>query len=230
MQHSGFTNNFNGQPNGQNSQFDFSFEQARRNQLSGLRKSLTVLGILLILYNIFIEFSVYVYYYVYYFVSAKKFTLNYNTAANYIRDNIESISATEFEMFGNAFIVLVALVLTVLVAKVIFRFEFSSILRTRKQDIVLGVKAFPFSMLINFTFTLLASIISAQFAAIGVTIPEAEFVIDRPTFLAGFAMYLRTYARQPFTVHVSFHNRSYLRCNCRLHRVYHSNHSNAHYE
>lgn len=170
-------------------QYDYAFEEARRLERKSLSKNALTLGLLLIIYNIFQNVGVYVYYFVFYFVKAKAFTLNLDTVISFIRDNLDSISETEFEMFGNAFVTLFALVILLIAAKLVFKIGVFGLVRTDSKGLSVGVKAFPFSMLLNFIFTLATSMVSAVFKAGGIVIPEAEFTVDKPTFLAGFSMF-----------------------------------------
>ena len=191
------------QNNPEQNGFDFSYNEARTNQLKGLRKSLTALGILLIIYFVLLIAASEIYPYLYAGIHSGSLMLNFSEISNYIRGN-DSISVTEYEMFGNAFIVIISLAVTVISAKLFFHFDFKQIFKTEKNSVIIGVKAYPFSILVNYIFVLIATYITAQFASVGVTIPEAEFEIDRPTLLAGVAMFTYTVIIAPIAEEIIY--------------------------
>lgn len=183
-------NNFNNGFQQNDQQYDFVFEQAKKGQKKALWKNALKLGILLICYNIFLSLFSYVYQYFYYFLKTQKFTLSLDTIREYITDNLESISITEYNMFGNAFVTLLSLVSILIVARLFCKVSIGGLFKCDAKGIRLGVKAFPFSLLLNFVFSVIISVITAYFAQAGVVIPEANFDMDRPTFTAGFSMFL----------------------------------------
>lgn len=168
----------------------FLYEQAKKGQKKALWKNSLILGILLICYNIYANFSVKPYYLFYYFLKTKKITFSVSTAVDFIRENYESFSTTEFSMLGNAFVTLIALVLILLTARIFFKVSITELFRCRPEGVTLGLKVFPFSMLVNFIFSLITTIITAYFASAGIVIPEADFTVDKPTFIAGFSMFM----------------------------------------
>lgn len=168
----------------------FLYNQAKAGQKKELFKNSLILGILLICYNIFLEISVYIYYYFYYFLKNKKISLNFGVCKNFIIDNLEKYSITEFEMIGNAFVTFVSLVGILLIARLIFKIKISQMLKIDKNGVSTGVKVFPFSLLLNFVFTMIISVVTTLFANQGIVIPEADFSVDQTTFIAGFSMFL----------------------------------------
>lgn len=168
----------------------FMLNQAKAGQKKELFKNSLILGILLLCYNIFLEVSVYLYYYFFYFLKTQKISLNFGVCRDYIIDNLESFSMTEFEMIGNAFVTFVSLMGILLLARFIFRIRISQMLKSDKNGIITGVKVFPFSLLLNYIFTMIISVITLAFSKRGIVIPEADFSVDKPTFVAGFSMFL----------------------------------------
>lgn len=168
----------------------FLLNQAKKGQRRALWKNSVILGILLLCYNIFVEASAYTYSLVYYIFATGKLTFRLSVAGEYISENIENISITEYEMLGNAYVTFVSLIGMLIISRLIFKIKISELFRCEKSSIVLGFKAFPFSMVLNYTFSVIIAMITAYFASYGVVIPEAEFTVDKPTFLAGFSMFL----------------------------------------
>lgn len=173
-----------------NSDNQFLYEQAKEGQKKALWKNSVVLGILLLCYNLFLEFAVYGYYYFYYTLKTGNFTLKFKIARDYIVDNIEKNSTTEFEMLGNAFVTFASLLGILILARFVFKLKIFELIKCNREGVKTGVKAFPFTLLLNYVFTLVIAIITSYFASFGVVIPEAEFVVDEPTFVAGFSMFL----------------------------------------
>jgi len=168
----------------------FILEQAKAGQKKELFKNSLILGILLLCYNIFLELSVYLYYYFFYFWKTRKLTFDFDVCKDYIADNIKTFSVTEFEMLGNAFVTFVSLMGIVLLARIGFKIKISQMLKSDKKSVMLGVKVFPFSLLVIYSFTMIISIITVFFASRGIVIPEADFSVDKTTFIAGFSMFL----------------------------------------
>ncbi|MBQ7756036.1 MAG: CPBP family intramembrane metalloprotease [Oscillospiraceae bacterium] len=168
----------------------FLYDQAKAGQKKELFKNSLILGILLLCYNVFLEMSVYLYCYFYYFLKTRKFTLNFGVCKNYINDNLEKFSVTEFEMLGNAFVTFTSLLGILLLARFGFKIKTTQMLKCDKKGVAIGVKVFPFSLLLNYVFTMIISIITMLFANQGIIIPEADFSVDKTTFIAGFSMFI----------------------------------------
>lgn len=182
----------------------FLLNQIKQGQKKALYKNALILGILFLCYEALLYGLVYVYYYFYYLIKTKKFTLSYNTCVNYIRDNVDNISITEFEMLGNAFITVVAIMAILLIARIIFKVKISDLFKFDSKSVALGVKTFPFATLLNYTFTVIIAMISAMFASRGFVIPDVDFSVDKPTFLAGFSMFMYMVVLAPIIEEVMY--------------------------
>lgn len=175
----------------------FLLNQVRLGQKKALKKNAFILAVLLLCYNFLLNGLVYVYYYVFYTLKSHKFTLSYSVAVDFIRENIENYSVTEFEMLGNIFVTVFSTLGIILIAGLFFKINILSFFKSDKKGVVLGVRAFPFSLLTNYVFAVFVAIISAMFASQGVIIPDADFSLDKPTFIAGFLMFLYTVILAP---------------------------------
>lgn len=175
----------------------FLLNQVKQGQKKALKKNTIILAVLLLCYNFLLNGLVYAYYFVYYAIKAHKLTFRYSVALDFIRENIENYSITEFEMLGNAFVTLFSTIGIIVIARVFFKINIFSFFKCKSEDVSLGFKAFPFSMLVNYVFAVAVSIITAMFATQGVVIPDADFSVDKPTFIAGFTMFLYTVILAP---------------------------------
>lgn len=168
----------------------FLLNQVKQGQKKALYKNSLILGIILLCYEALLYGSVYVYYYFFYTLKTGKFTLSYNTCINYIRDNYDNISITEFEMLGNAFVTLLSLMGILIIARAVFKVKISQLFKCNVKDVALGVRTFPFALLLNYIFTVIIAILSAMFESSGIIIPDVDFSVDKPTFFAGFTMFM----------------------------------------
>lgn len=183
---------------------NFLFEQAKNGQKKALWKNATILGILLICYNIFAELFSYVYYFAYYFVSTKKFTLRLSVIKDYLSENIKSISVTEFNMLGSAFVMLLSLISILIVAVFVAKLKITELFRCTPKGLLTGIKATPFAILLNYISTVIIAFITAAFASNGVVIPSVDFGLDKPTFLAGFSTFLYVVVLAPIIEEVVY--------------------------
>lgn len=168
----------------------FLLNQIREGQKKQLWKNATILGVLLLTYNFLLEGLSYVYYFVYYTLKTGKLTLKFSVAKKFVYEKIKYYSVTEFEMLGNAFVTLVAVLVILFLARVVFKIKLGELFKCSKSDIAVGVKAFPFALLTNHFLTLIVSIITAMLASNGFVLPSADFSVDKPTFLAGFSAFM----------------------------------------
>lgn len=173
-------NNSNGYNNMQNNYY-FQYNAARENEKKALRKNATKLGITLLLYNIFIELFVLVYYFLAYAYYNHEVTFNYSVVINFFRENMGIYNSSMFSMTCNLFVILMSLTTTIIVAVLFLKVDFSEMLSHKKGLVKEGVRWFPACMIINFTTSFIISIFVAVMSVYGITIPEADFSITSPT-------------------------------------------------
>lgn len=161
--------------------YDFNYEMASRHEYRGLKQNASKLGFLLILYALGLRFFQYVFLYILYFFLDRNFTLSYSRVIGFFRENQSFLYSDKVNISMNIFVVVCSLIMVLIVVKFVFKISISSFFKIEKKSVIVGVKAFPFSLLLNFIMTTIASYITYYFASFGVTIPDADFSTNVPS-------------------------------------------------
>ena len=159
-------------------------EQAQFNEKRALRSNVTKLGVLFILYDlVFMYIARQMFIYLYYAISAK--TLNFNPTAlkEFLKSNMDFIKSSVFSMSFSCFVIAVSLVFVMITARLMGIKVLSSI-KVSKQNVRLGLMAYPIGLLVNTILTSVTSIITKLFKEGGTTIPTADFSVDKASAAA----------------------------------------------
>ncbi len=151
----------------------------------GLRMNASKLGILLLLYSIiFFTYTKKAFLYLYYWMKTSDVTFDAVRINAYLTNKDNFSSYTSFSMFFSCCVVLAALVLTLITARLMG----IKLLSTLKLEDKNGVKgaflAFPVVLVLNNIITTIVNYITNFLSEKGTIIPEADFSIDNPTVSA----------------------------------------------
>lgn len=159
-------------------------EQAQLNEKRALRSNVTKLGVLFILYDlVFMYIARQMFIYLYYAISAK--TLNFNPTAlkEFLQSNMDFIKSSVFSMSFSCFVIAISLIFVLITARLMGIKVLSSI-KVSKQNLRLGLMAYPIGLLVNTILTSVTSIITKLFKEGGTTIPTADFSVDKASAAA----------------------------------------------
>ena len=92
-------------------------------------RDIAVLGILLLIYQFSAKLFVYTYYYIAYFIFSGKFSLSWSDVLNYFKDNKDLANSTSFEMAANISVTAATVLLTLVIARFVFRIRTKRVLR-----------------------------------------------------------------------------------------------------
>lgn len=164
---------------GGNDSGNWNFMQ--QNEKKALRANASKLGFLLVLYHV-LAFNLLqrLYYYLAYFVLAKKFTLRWSTVSAFLGENYyDLVTSTAFGMSLMLFSVLAALAIVLLIARFALKIRLTGMFRFEKEGCKTAMVAFPAFTVVWLASAYLVSIITSAFQNAGVTVPEADFTMDR---------------------------------------------------
>lgn len=153
-------------------------QNAQRIEKNALRITVTKLGFLFILYDlIFMYITSQIFAFGYYAISTKKFSLNPGVVNNFLRSDA-SINSSAFRMLFSCFVILLSIIMVLITARLMGIRVLSSV-KISRQNIRLGLIAYPVGLLINTILTTITSIITKIFSVKGTTIPTADFSVDK---------------------------------------------------
>ena len=177
--------------------FNSEYALAQNREYKALNKNASKLGFLLILYLIFIKVFGYIFHYIMYFANAKEFTLSFKKISIYFSNNQSVLQGDLINIIYNIFVVASSAIVLLIIARVGLKISLSSLLKFNSNGIKLGFKTFPFALLLNYIMTTIASVITFYFARIDITIPSADFSIEKPNIVATLLMFSYTVVIAP---------------------------------
>ena len=159
-------------------------ELAQLDERYALRKNVTKLGVLFILYDlVFMHITRQIFVYLYYSFSVKSFNFNPIVINEFIKSKTDVITSTTFQMSFSCFVILLSLVFVIITARLMGIRVLSSI-KVNKQNIRLGLMVYPIGLLVNTVLTSVTSIVTKLFKESGTTIPTADFSVDKASAAA----------------------------------------------
>lgn len=151
---------------------------------SPLKSDCLKLGVMLILYRVFLSIMSEVGVLVTCRVLSGKF-LSYNSAVELLKSDYKStISSTTYSMIMNTSLTLSSLILTLLFGCIVLGFSFRGYLKPSVKGAKMGVHYFPACFVMNIVMSAIVAIFVNFMDTAGVTIPEADFSIDKPSTFA----------------------------------------------
>lgn len=140
------------------------------------------LGCMLILYQILNTVFVYAFYYCTYFITANKFSLDYNTVFSFLSDEKYSlVSSTAYRMSANITVTVLSLVTMLFTAKFLFKVHISRYLKPTKSAVKQGVIWAPAGFVVNMILSLMVSYFTAFLSTQGVSVPSNDFSLSSPS-------------------------------------------------
>lgn len=159
-------------------------ELAQINEKRALRNNVTKLGVLFILYDlIFMYFSRQIFVYSYYAISTRSLNFNAVKINEFLQSRYDIINSSAFSMSFSCFVIALSLVFVILTARLMSIRVLSSV-KVSKQNIRIGLTAYPIGLLVNTILTSVTSIITKLFKESGTTIPTADFSVDKASAAA----------------------------------------------
>lgn len=165
--------------------YNTAYAQAVRNEKRMMLIDCSKLGALLLLYNIL---TAYVFRYVYYAVVASVHSgsahILPSQSVKYLQEHMEIVYSTSFSMGGNLAVVFSGVTMIMLIARFVMRVRLSELLRPQGRHAGQAFKWLPLCVLLNTVISIVIGYIESYLSAYGVTIPESDFSISKPTTLA----------------------------------------------
>lgn len=173
--------NYNNMNNGSfQSQYDYDLFAARKREKRALWINASKLGALLLIYSMLNNLMISLYYYIVYAYKNHSVTLSYAKVIAYLQGQKELISSSLFIMLGNLFCVVLSLLITVLIACLAMRVDFSQMLKPEKKHIKQAAVWFPACMAINSAVSVIVSFFTAFMGEMGITVPESDMSLSKP--------------------------------------------------
>lgn len=183
-------NDFNRQYNFNNFSMNMAYnehlKQAQKKEKKSLVRSASILGALLVFYDIFINAFGYVFYFVFVSVKTSHITLSRDRVEEFFVQNPHYENSSAFAMAYSAFVVIMAFIVIMLVARFVFRIRLSHLFRYEKGFAKTAVISFPAVMLVNLALSFAIGIFTLIMSENGITVPEADFSISEVSKSAFF--------------------------------------------
>ncbi len=160
--------------------------EARQREKKALLKNASILGILLVVYDILIRAMGYVFYFAFVSIKTSTLTLSWKKVLQYFDSNRWLDNSTTFEMAYSAFVVFASFTVILLLARFAFKIKLSHIYKFRRGQAKTAVVCFTPVMLTNLLISLVIGIITVILSQSGITVPEADFSISEPSVKAIF--------------------------------------------
>jgi membrane protease YdiL (CAAX protease family) len=171
----------------QNGGFGYNnqLKTAQANEKRALFKNASFLGILLLLYNVYNYIFVRVFYFAAYSIKHGGFTLSLNEVRKYFYADSSSLGySSSFSMTMNLAVVAASVIMLLLTAALPMRINVMSMLKPKKGCVKQGLKTTPMCLTLNMFISYIVAIFVATMSAQGVTVPEADFTINKPSTYA----------------------------------------------
>ncbi|SEL37959.1 CPBP family intramembrane glutamic endopeptidase [Ruminococcus albus] len=159
-------------------------------RFSPLKTDCLKLGVMLILYRVFLTVMSIPGYILTCRVLSGKFH-SYNNSIDILKsDYKDTISTTTYAMLMNISLTTSALILTMLFGWIVLGFSFRGYLKPSVKGAKTGVRYFPACFVMNIVMSAIVAIFVSFMDTAGVTIPEADFSIDKPSTAAVVMQFL----------------------------------------
>lgn len=169
-----------------NMSYNMQLNEARKKEGKALLKSASILGALLILYDILIKVFGYVFYFVFVSIKTSGLTLSWTKVTDYFKANSWLDSSSAFAMAYSSFVVIASFTVILLISRFVFGIKLSHILRYKKGYARTAMISFPAVMLLNLLLSFIITVITLVLSENGITVPEADFSISEVSVKAFF--------------------------------------------
>lgn len=162
-------NNFN------NMNYDYQLYAARMNERRLLKRNASVLGILLLLYELlcFVVGKITIFVLIY--LHSGEMVMPFGSRYNSILDGDDFYYSTAVNMGYSCIVVGVAVIALLLIARLGFRIDLTHIYRFEKGQGKTIVTCFPAVMLTNLALAAIIGIVVSYLSSYGITVPQADF-------------------------------------------------------
>lgn len=181
-----FNQNYNFNDFNMNISYNEMLKEAQKKEKKQLIKNASILGGLLVIYDLMIQLFGYVFFFIFVSIRTSSVVLSMDKVRDYFSKNLWLNNSTTFSMAYSAFVVVMSLAVILLLARLVFRINIKSIYKFRKGQGKTIMVCFPAVMLVNLIISLIIGIITAILSQNGITVPEADFSISSPTAEAFF--------------------------------------------
>lgn len=181
-----FNNQYNFNDFYMNMTYNTQLKEAQKKEKKSLLLSASILGALLVFYDIFIQGFGYVFYYVFVSIKTSSLTLSWEKVKDYLISNPQYENSSAFAMAYSAFVVIMSFIVIMLAARLIFKIRLSSLFRYEKGHAKTAVVSFPAVMLVNLVLSFIIGIFTVIMSENGITVPEADFSISEISAKAFF--------------------------------------------
>ncbi len=157
---------------------------AQQSEKYALRRNVTKLGVLFILYDfVFLQLGRQIFLYLYYAIFAKSHNFDPAVINKFLQSKTDIINSSAFKMSFSCFVIVLSLTLVLITAR-IMGIKTLSTVKVSKKNIHLGLLMYPIGLLVNTIMTTITSIITKLFSSGGTNIPTADFSVDKASALA----------------------------------------------
>ncbi len=160
--------------------------EAQKKEKKSLMLSASILGALLVFYDIFLNIFGYVFYFVFVSVKTSHITLSRDRVKEFFIQNPHYESTSAFAMAYSAFVVIMAFTVIMLAARFLFKIRLRYLFRYQKGQAKTAVISFPAVMLLNLLFSFIIGVITLILNQNGITVPDADFSISEVSRSAFF--------------------------------------------
>lgn len=179
--YNGYVNHGGMGPNEYNDQL----KQARLKEKKALFKNASFLGLLLLLYNVYNAVFIKVFYVASYSVLHGGFTLDMGRIREYLYgDGSGVIFSSSYTMTLNLCVVALSVIALLITAVFPMKIHIQTMLKPYKGCVKQGVSVTPMCLTLNMFISYVIAIFVAVMSERGVTVPDADFTISRPSAYA----------------------------------------------
>lgn len=178
-------NNFN--PNGFTNftapgDYRDQLEQAKKKEKKAIFVNASKLGGLLLLYNVFNSLFVNAFYIICYCLYHGGISFNMKTVKTYlVEEQSELVTSSAFSMTANLFVVVMSLAALLIIAVCFMKIDIKSMLKPQKGCVKQAVQWAPLCVTLNLLVGIVIGIFVQMMSQSGVTVPEADFTITKPS-------------------------------------------------
>lgn len=164
--------------------FDALVKFEKKKEFKGLYKNVSIMAGLLLIYNLLLTASAYVFYFVFVSVKTNTLVLSFDTTREYFKEHEYYFDSSAFRMGYSSFVVTLSLLIVLVIARLLFKIKLGSLYRFEKGHGKTIAFGFPAVMCVNLIISLIISFITYYFSKAGVTIPKADFSMSSSSSLA----------------------------------------------
>ncbi len=156
-------------------------EAAKKKERTDIFVNASLLAILLLLYDLFNIVYFWLFHLAAYTAHTGSITFDIKVAMDKLSD---ITSTTAFTMTANNFIVGLSAVTIFIIGQFFMKIKLTDILKPSKGFVRDGAFYFPTTLTLNLMMSLIMAIVTSQLAEDGITIPEADFSMDKSSAYA----------------------------------------------